>query len=872
VKFDREAYRVPLDKLRWRCDPACFRFKTTKDAKPLDGVLGQTRALKAIELGLSLEAPGYNIYVSGLSGTGKMATIKALLKRLEPGREPPQDIVFVNNFADPQKPLCIKLPAGKGVEFKKDMAVIVEDLQRAIPNIFDNQEFKDRRDGIIEEHRNQQKEHFRQLETTIRNENFAMVQVQMGPFTRPMILPLIDNQPVQFEQLENLAANGNFPTETLERLKEQHAMLRNELESTMKKVRQIERGMRDALNELEQSFGCNLVSDLLADIREKYKIEKVRRYFDQVQEAVLADLSRFKEREEQPQPQQSNPATMMMGMEPAGPDEFIEFQVNVVVDNAKTLKRPVIIENTPTYKNLFGVVEKQINKNGNWATDFMKIRAGSILQADGGVLVINLLDAISETGVWKNLKRALKTHELEIEGWDAFYWMLVSSLKPEPIPINLKIVAIGDAWLFHMLYQYDEDFNKIFKVKADFDHEMDKNNEMIVRYASFLNRIVTDEHLLHLNAGAMAAVVEEGVRMTGWQKKLSTRFSIIADIVREASYYAVRDKKKLVADTHIARARQARRERLALYEDKLRELIEEGKILISSTGGAVGQVNGLAVAMVGDYAFGHPSRITAQVGLGNGEIVNIERESKLSGSIHDKGMLILAGYLRGKFLKDKPMSISASICFEQNYGGIDGDSASSTEMYSLLSELAGAPIAQSIAVTGSMNQKGEIQPIGGVNEKIEGFFEICRARGLNGKQGVMIPHQNVDDLMLPVEIVEAVRRKKFAVWAVKSIDEGIAILTGVPAGERSPRGEYPEGTINHSVDMRLREMAAALRKFGKSQQKSEHEEGTMACAKTVTAKPKVAPKKVAKKAPAKKAPAKKAPAKKAAKKPVKKGK
>jgi ATP-dependent Lon protease len=866
--LSREAWRVPVEKLRWRCDAACFNFKTTKDARPLDGVLGQTRALKAIELGLNLDAPGYNIYVSGLAGTGKMATIKALLRRLDEPKTPPQDILFVNNFEDPQKPLCVKLPAGQGAEFKKDMAEFVADLQRAIPNIFDNQEYKDRRDAIIEEHRNQQKEHFRQLENTIRAENFAMVQVQMGPFTRPMILPLIDAQPVQFEQLENLAANGNFPNDTLERLKEQHAVLRNELETTMKKVRQIERAMRDALAELEQSFGVSIVNDLLADVREKFKGDRLQRYLDQARDAVLADLSRFKEREEQPQTPPGAPG------EPPGPDEFVEFQVNVVVDNSKTKKRPVIIENTPTYKNLFGFIEKQINKHGNWATDFTKVRAGSILQADSGVLVINLLDAISEAGVWKNLKRALKTHELEIEGWDAFYWMLVPSLKPEAIPINLKIVAIGDPWLFHLLYSYDEDFNKIFKIKADFDHEMDKSGEMIVRYASFLNRIVTDEKLLHLSAKAVAVVVEDGVRMTGWQKKLSTRFSIIADLVREADFYARQEGKKLISEQHIAQSRQARRARLSLYEDKLRELIEEGKILISSKGGVVGQVNGLAVAMLGDYAFGHPARITAQVGLGAGEIINIERESKLSGRIHDKGMLILAGYLRGKFLRDKPMSVSASICFEQSYGGIDGDSASSTEMYALLSELSGEPIDQGVAVTGSMNQRGEVQPIGGVNEKIEGYFEICKARGLDGRQGVMIPIQNVEDLMLSEDVVDACRRRRFSVWAVKSIDEGVALLTGRPAGERCADGSYPEGSINHLVDRRLREMANALRRFGKGKNAQTHEEeDEMACSKTVMSKAKAAPKKVAKK-PAKKVAKKvaKKPAKKVAKKPAKKGK
>ncbi|NLH48176.1 MAG: AAA family ATPase [Myxococcales bacterium] len=860
ARFSGESFLLSPDQLRWRCDPACFQFKTTKDATPLDGVLGQARALKAIELGLDIRAPGYNIYVSGLAGTGKMATIKALLKKMNGMATPPQDIIYVNNFKDAQKPWSIKLPAGQGAEFKKDMAELVEDLKRTVPNIFDNPEYKDRRDAIIEEHRNQQKENFRQLESTIKNENFSMVQVQMGPFTRPMILPLIDGQPVQFEQLENLAANGNFPTDTLQRLKEQHAVLRNELESTMKKVRQIERNMREALNELEQSYGYHIVSDLLTDLREKYRIEKVLRYLDEVQEAVLSDITRFKEHEEPAQQPVPNPFADM-----SGPDEFLDFQVNVIVDNSQTDKLPVIIENTPTYKNLFGFVEKQINKFGNWATDYTKIRAGSILQADGGVLVINLLDAISEAGVWKNLKRALKTRELEIEGWDAYYWMLVSSLKPEPIPINLKIVAIGDAWLFQMLYHYDEDFRKIFKVKADFDYEMEKNAEMIVRYSSFLHKIITDENLLHLTAKAVAAITEEGVRMAGRQKKLSTRFSIIADIVREADYYARRENKKLITEQHVAQSLAARRERLSLYEDKLQELIDEGLILISSTGGVVGQVNGLAVTMLGDYAFGHPSRITAQIGLGTSGIINIERESKMSGRIHDKGVLILSGYMRGVYLRDKPLSINASITFEQNYSGIEGDSASSTEMYALLSELSGLPIDQGIAVTGSMNQKGEIQPIGGVNEKIEGFFEICKTRGLNGNQGVMIPVQNVEDLMLPLEIVDAVKKHKFNLWAVATVDEGISLLTGVPAGERRPDGTYPPRTVNGLVDQRLREMAMALRKFGKGKKDKEEEEEEMPTTKKAPAK------KAVKKAPAKKAVAKKAPAKKAVKKaPAKK--
>ncbi len=817
-KFNRNDYQVKLEDLRWRCDPACFSFKTTKNAEPLDGVLGQPRAVRAIELGLNMTSPGYNIYVSGLSGTGKMATIKALLRRETAGNGRPQDILFVNNFTDPQRPRCIKLPAGLGNEFKKEMADFIEDVRRMIPNLFELQQYKDQRDAIIEKHRNEQKEHFRQLENRIRDDGFAMVQVQMGPFTRPMILPLIENQPVQFEQLESLTANGNFPAERLQKLKEKHGTLRNELEETMKKVRQIEKAMKESLNELEYTLGIEVLRELLTEIREKFgKFESVNVYLDEVQEAILSDLSRFKEQEEQPQ---QNP----MMMEQPSKDEFVDFQVNVVVDNSKTEKRPVIIENTPTYKNLFGFIEKQIGKNGNWSTDFTKIRAGSILQADGGILVINLLDALSEAGVWKNLKRMLKTRTLEIEGWDAFYFMLISSLKPEPIPVQIKIVAIGEAWLFHMLYEYDEDFKKIFKVKADFDDVMAKDKDSIVRYASFLHKVITDEGLLHISQAGVGLLVEEGVRMAGRKNKLSTRFSMLADLVREANYVALNDAKKVITDDHVRRALAARRDRLNLYEEKLQEMIEEGILLISSTGGATGQVNGLAVYQLGDYLFGRPSRITARIGLGAGGVVNIERESKLSGRIHDKGVLIIGGYLRGQYLQDKPMNITASICFEQSYGGIDGDSASSTEIYAILSELSGLPIDQGIAVTGSVNQKGDIQPIGGVNEKIEGFFDVCRAAGLTGKQGVIIPHQNVGDLMLREDVVEAIKKKKFNLYSVKTIDEGIAILTGVPAGERGSDGSYPAGTVHALVDRRLHDMALAMQKFGRDDKGNHKEE------------------------------------------------
>ena len=809
----RSKYEVPIEKLRWNCDCKVFGCDSTETAKPLDGILGQKRALQAIDHGLQIKSPGYNIYVAGVSGSGKTSTVKAMLRKIKNGRNSLQDIIYVHNFRDQRKPRCIKMPAGKAKTFRSEMKDLIETLQNVVPNIFDHEEYKEARNKIIENHRQKQKNIFHKLEEKIKKDKFTMVHVQMGPYTRPMILPLIENQPVQFDHLESLAANGNFPKETLKNLKNKHQVLFNELEDAMKVARAIEKELKHKLDELEKAYGMSVVETLIKDIRKEYPYDAIGRYLDEVLDSILENLHLFKEDDGAQQMQQ--PGQMPNPPDAVDDDKYLEYRINIVVDNSETKNVPIIIENTPNHKNLFGTIEKTVRSSGHWTTDFTKISSGSLLRADGGYLVINLLDAVTEPGVWKTLKRTLRNRQLEIESFDSMFFFAASAMKPEPVDVDVKIVAIGDSELYRILYHWDDDFKKIFKIKADFDYVLDKNQDYIVKYASFVHKIVTDEKLRHFHSTGIGAVVEEGVRMAASQKKLTARFSVIADIVREASFHTGQSRSKLVKAIHVQKAIRARRHRMNLVEDKLGEMIRDEKILISTTGATVGQINGLGVYQLGDFAFGKPSRITAEVSMGRTGIINIEREAKMSGRIHDKGVLILSGFVRGRYAQDKPLTLAASICFEQSYGGVDGDSASAAEVYALLSELSGVPIKQSFAVTGSVNQKGEIQPIGGANEKIEGFFMTCKDRRLTGSQGVVIPIQNVDDLMLAPEVVSACKAGKFHVHAVSTIDEGIELLTGKPAGERKPDGTYPKGTINYLVNQRLMKLAMDLKDFGK---------------------------------------------------------
>jgi lon-related putative ATP-dependent protease len=803
---------VPVEKLRWRCDPERLKFQSTEELPFTEEIIGQERALEAIRLGLDIDGFGYNIFVTGLVGTGKKTAIKGLLEEIDTAGKIPDDICYVNNFKNPDMPEMISLQAGRGNEFRGYMDNLIETLKKKIPLIFEDERYLNKKKEILEKFREQQAGYFKEFEKKVTQEKFSLVQVQMGSYSRPGIFPVIDGNPMSFDQLEGLVQEGKLTAEEVERLREKQRELASELEDIFKETRKTEKEIRQSLSDLDREVISPVVRDSLIDIREKYGNEKINNYLDEVQESIMENLSRFMEKEEQPQ--------IIPGLNiPQPADQFTEYQVNVLIDNSDTKGAPIIVETAPNYRNLFGTMERVVDRSGIWRTDFSRIKAGSFLRSKGGYLIIDALDALMEPGVWQTLKRTLKNGVVEMQTYDPFYLFATSALKPEPIEANVKVIMVGDTLMYQLLYNYDEDFKKIFKVKSDFDTVMDKNEEAITQYASLMHKICQEENLKPFDRSGVAAVVEYGVRIAGRQKKLTTRFHLLADVLREASYWAVKEGSQYVGEAHVEKAIQKRIHRVNLVEDKIQEMIEDGMIMVDSDGAVVGQVNGLSVYNLGDYAFGKPSRITAKVAMGKAGIINIEREAELSGPTHNKGVFILAGYLRGKYAQDKPLAMSASICFEQSYGGVDGDSASSTEIYALLSGLSGIPLRQDIAVTGSVNQKGEIQPIGGVNEKIEGFFDVCKAKGLTGKQGVMVPHQNVDDLMLRKDIVNAVQEGTFHIYPVKTIDQGIEILTGVESGERGEDGSFKEGTVNFSVDKRLKELASGIKEFEAAEEK-----------------------------------------------------
>ncbi|MDZ7378790.1 MAG: AAA family ATPase, partial [candidate division KSB1 bacterium] len=729
---------VPAERLRWRCDPASLPFASTAEVSMAEKILGQDRAVRALRMGLEINSVGYNIFVTGQAGTGRTTTVRHLLAGRR-GERIPDDKLYVNNFKNPDSPLAISLPAGRGRAFRKDMADAVAALRRQIPQLFESDQYAQRRQRLVDTYSEQERKVVAAFEERVSKEGFAVIQVQVGPMTKPDLVPIIEGSPVPMEQLDALVSQQRLPAETAARLKEKYPELLKELPGVLKELRKTQATLRQKLSELDTQFARELVGPLIADLKEKYRDEKVQRYLDDVQESILERLDLFRGRAEGEGSREGGPPEA---------DPFLDYQVNLIVDNADTKGAPVIFESTPTYKNLFGTIERVMDSRGMWRADFTKIKAGSFLRANGGFLVINALDALVEPGVWQALKRTLRNRQVEIQSFDPFFMFTTSALKPEPIATDVKVIMIGDPWIYQVLYYQDDDFKKIFKVKADFDSVMPRGEPNVLQYASFIRKICEEEKLLHFDREAVAAVVEYGVRLAGRQTKLSTRFNYIADLVREAHYWATQDKAKVVTAKHVDKALEEKIERVSLIEDKIREMIAEGTLIIDTEGSKVGQVNGLSIIDLGDYAFAHPCRITAQTAMGRAGIINIEREAEMSGPTHNKGVLILAGYLRGKFAQDKPLSMSASICFEQNYSGVDGDSASSTEIYALLSSLADLPLRQDIAVTGSVNQKGEIQPIGGVNEKIEGFFRVCKVRGLTGRQGVIIPRRNVQDLAL----------------------------------------------------------------------------------------------------------------------------
>jgi ATP-dependent Lon protease len=782
-----------------------LNIRTTNDAEPVREIIGQDRALRALRIGLEMSQHGYNIYVNGLSGTGRTTTVRRLLEEFEHGSAELTDKCFVHNFHDEDAPRLIVLPAGKGAGFQKDMGTLVAELRKGIPAVFDSRRYQEERKTLLEHFQERQRSVLRDFERRVKERGFDVVQIQAGPGVRPEIAPVLDGNPVTFEQLQAKVDGGEVTAEQSKRIQQEQSQLEAQMDLVMREMRNIERKAKAQLEQLNTRVVVPLVEELLDDLRTRYTGPVVEQYLLDVQKDILDNIARFHQKEEQPQ-------ASLLGMHVAREeDEFREYQVNVAVDNTGVTGRPVIIETNPKYNNLFGTIERVVDRHGVWRTDLTHIKAGSLIRADGGFLVINALDALVEPWVWTTLKRVLRNRQIEIQPAETGILGTTVGLKPEAIPINVKVIMIGDASIYHILYAWDDDFKKIFKIRADFDTEMPNAGKSVTGYVAFVKSICDGEKLPSFDAEAVAEVVELGARLAGRRTKLSTRFNLVAEMVREAGYWAARERTAVVGAAHVRKAVAERIERVRLVEEKIQEAILEGSLLIDTGGSAVGQVNGLSVYMMGDFEFGKPTRITAKTGLGKAGIINIERESDLSGPTHNKGVLILGGYFRWKYGRGKQLMFSSSLAFEQSYGGVDGDSASSTEVYALLSSFAELPLRQDLAVTGSINQHGEIQPIGGVNEKIEGFYDVCAARGLTGTQGVIIPRRNARDLMLRHDVVDAVRGGRFHVYAIDSVDQGIELLTGVPAGKPSRSGRYPAGTVHARVDRVLTRYARQLK-------------------------------------------------------------
>lgn len=801
------------EKLRWRCELSRIPFETTAQAQRREGFVGQERALRALKMGVELSAPGYNVFVCGLAGTSRGGTIAQMIEELHPATKTSLDRCYVNNFKITDRPRLLSLPRGSANGFKKDMQAGVDFLRRRIPQVFEGEPFQRQKSRIVERFSVREKELMDDFTRRIAREQFALGHMQVGAVALPEIFPVLEGQMVPIEDISKMVHEGKLETGAAEEIERKYEQFRQEFTVVYRKTLTLSRELASELSYLEQEAASVLVDGVIEELKEKYPGTSVAEYLEEVRHHVLDNLGPFKEREGEEEP--SAELQPESPLKPQGPerDPFRVYGVNVILAHNAEDKSPVIFETTPSHPNLFGTIQRTYDSRGGWTSDFMDLRAGSLLRSDGGFLIMYAIEALSEPGVWRALKRTLNHNRLEIQPLEAFFPFTATALKPEPIEINVKVILIGDRDLYEVLYDYEEDFRKIFKVRVEFDEEMPMNDHVIEEYAGRLRSLSEKENLFPFDRGAFAAILEHGVRRAGRRNKVTARFVDIADLAREAHYASVAAGENVVRAAHVRSALAAKMERHNLVETRIREMVEEGTLLVDVTGACVGQVNGLSVLEIGGYSFGKPVRITATAALGNTGLINIEREAKLSGRFHDKGVQIIAGYLRSSFAKDKPLSLAASICFEQSYSGVDGDSASSTEVYALLSALADVPLRQDLAVTGSMNQKGDIQAIGGVNEKIEGFFDTCRILGLTGSQGVLIPASNVEDLMLREDVLEAVAAGKFHIWPVARIEQGIELLTGKSAGHRNGDGKFEDNTIFGQADRRLSEMARVMKEF-----------------------------------------------------------
>lgn len=772
---------------------ADLAFQTTAEIAVTPDWVGQERALAALELGLRVDHAGYNIYVCGLGGTRREQTLATLLGELSRDVARPGDRVLVQNFQNRDRPRTFYLPAGQGKQLRRDLLDLVEDLKRLLPETFRKETFEEEKEQLAERYGHEGEEIARAVQQHAAEKGFALQPLPQGGI---VFIPLKDGKPMEAEQLHALSEAEQ------DALRQRERELAREMKTMLRRQQALGRRLAREVKDAERRVAADVVGPLIDEIAQRYAGE-VQQYLAEAREQMLDSIDDFRESQ---QPVAPFPFPGMFSTTAA--DGLIDYEVNVLVDNSATTGAPIIIESSPTYKNLFGAVERMVDPSGKLVTNFTRIKAGSLLRAHGGCVIINTMDALSEPLVWRALKRCLKSGELEIEAYDPFALFATTTLKPEPIRLATRVILTGPTELFQLLYFFDEEFREIFKVRADFGFEVDAT---VARrsFVAQVARIAQIEQLPPFRAAAVARLIECGARIVNDRRKLPSQWDELGDVMREAAFFARQAGVAEVDEAHVQHALEQRVFRLNRVEEKIRELIQDGVLLVDLDGSKVGQVNGLAVLNIGGYEFGRPSRVTATIAMGGQGIINIEREAKLSGHTHDKGVLIISGYLRRTYAQDFPLSLTASLCFEQSYSGIDGDSASSAELYALLSSLSGVPLRQDIAVTGSVNQWGEIQPIGGINEKVEGFFATCQQVGLTGRQGVMLPVQNVANLVLRPPVVEAIRQGQFHLYPIRTIDAGLDVLTGCKAGSVSEAG-----TVHQLVSQRLRQLAEGLRQFG----------------------------------------------------------
>lgn len=795
---------LSVDDLKRDCGPDEFDFESTEELPELEGAIGQERATRALSFGVDVESPGYHVFAMGTAGTGRINSIKTFLEDQSEDEPVPSDWVYVNNFDNSDQPIALRLPSGRGKQFKEDMDEFVEQLQTEVPRAFESEEYEQQREEIWKDFRDERQELFDKMEEEANERDLTLLQTQHGI----MIAPVEDGEVISPDEFNKL------DKETREEYESARRELQNDLRETLREVQKRQSEVRDQMKELDERTLGFAIEHLLDELKNKYEaLPSVVEFLEDVRSSVMDNTQAFKQIEKMEQMPQQMP--YMMAQTPGS--LFDQYRVNLLIDNSQQDTAPVVHETNPTYYNLVGRIEHQ-GQFGSLSTNFSMIKNGALHRANGGYLILEAMDVLTTPFAWDALKRSLKEQNVKTEAMGQEYRAIqTQTLQPETIPLDVKIVLVGNPLLYYILYNYDDDFRKLFRVKADFDQETDWDEETVRQYARYVGTVCEEENLRGFSPSGVARFIEEGGRSVDSTKKLDAKMNDLSDLVIQSSYWADQNGNDLVKREDVQKAVEEKIYRSNRVEERIRELIRDNTILIDTDGKQVGQVNGLSVMPLGDYRFGKPSRITARTHAGDAGVVNIDRETEVGGQIHNKGSMILQGYLGGQFARDVPLTLSASITFEQTYSGVEGDSAATSELYALLSSLSGYPIKQGLAVTGSVNQHGKIQAIGGVNAKIEGFYEVCKQSGLTGDQGVLIPESNVKDLMLREPVLEACREDEFHVYPVSTVDEGLELLMDQPAGELRDDGSYPEETVKRAVMDRLRKLARTSHQFGSNE-------------------------------------------------------